>query len=118
MIESWQGRISNMQPPSFEEFMAQRTAGRVPGGQEEPLKLQECPIPECTGSRLLPIYKDGLLTGFKCEKGCAFSVHRNIFTNDIVFYQLDSFIESNFKRPEHIRGLKFNPVGEKYVDWY
>jgi hypothetical protein len=106
-----------MRPPSFEEFMAKHSTGKGTEGTE-PLSLTECPIPECSGKKLFPKYKDGLLTNFTCENGCSFSVHRNIFTNDIVFYQLDSFIESHFLKPQHIRGLKFNPVGQKYVDWY
>lgn len=106
-----------MQPPSFEEFMNKQSAKDAPSAHEV-LNLTECPVPGCPGKHLKPGYEKGVLTSFTCENGCKFSAHRNIFTNDIVFYQLDQFVEAHFVRPELIRGLKFNPIGEKYVDWY
>lgn len=109
-----------MQPPSFDEFMKQEQGpgNLVNPDSPEPFTLTKCPTPNCGGRKFDTTYEGGYLVRFSCEKGCVLSVHRNAFTQEIIYYQLDSFNESHFTDPDYIRGLKFNPVGEKYVDWY
>lgn len=84
----------------------------------ESFTLANCPTPNCSGRKLDTTFEEGFLVRFSCANGCKFLVHRNAFTQEIIYFQLHSFNESHFTDPDYIRGLKFNPVGEKYVDWY
>ena len=109
-----------MRPPSYEEFM-KRDAGpeAFSPEQPEPILLETCPTPSCGSKHLHPEYdSSGLLTGVTCGHGCVLSVKRNAFTNEITYFQLVSFNESNVSDPHSVRGIKFSPVGEIYTDWY
>jgi hypothetical protein len=106
-----------MQPLSFDEFLKQQQAKCV-DDQSNGLKLSACPTPGCGSTELIPFYEDGILDRFSCDSGCHFTVKRNAFTGEIVYFHLDSFDESRFPDPGSIRGMKFNPVGECYADWY
>ncbi len=108
-----------MQPPSFDEFMRKQNIRDGSASEElEPFTLEECPTPGCKCKKLNPVYENGLIAGFSCESGCEFTTKRNTFTGDIVYFSLDSFNELRFGDPASIRGMKFNPLGEPYTEWY
>ena len=108
-----------MRPPSFDEFMEkEKDADAFSQDNPEPFLLEVCPTPGCNCGKIHPYFEDGLLTGFTCESGCEFTAKRNAFTGDFIYFMLDTFVESRFKNPSDIRGMKFNPLGETYTDWY
>lgn len=109
-----------MQPPSFEDFIKNtkvRPEGS-PEGVEEELAVETCPTPGCKGTELTPVHEEGLILGFSCEKGCEFSVKRNAFTGEIIYYKLEKFDEKAVPSPDDVQGMKFTVLGEVFTDWY
>jgi hypothetical protein len=109
-----------MQPPSFDEFISKSKSTCAPGVTQvaNEIEFDNCPTPGCGCKEIIPRSENGVFTSFSCDGGCVFSVKRNAFTGDIVYFKLERFNESRFKQPENIRGMKFNPCGEPYTDWY
>ncbi len=107
-----------MQPPSFEEFIKQKNSRNESGEELEPFTLEVCPTPGCKCKKLHPSYEGTSLKGFSCDFGCSFIAKRNTFTGDLICFELEKFKESRFDDPDGIRGMKFNPLGEPYTDWY
>ena len=107
-----------MQPPSFDDFIRRHRSGSVAEKNEpqEPLALTTCPAPGCGSHSLMPHYDGGFVVGFTCANGCEFSVRRNVFTGDVMYYRLDSMPLS--RDSKDICGMKFNALGEPYTDWY
>jgi len=109
-----------MRPPSFEDFMDQEKGIEAfSADNPEPLLLESCPTPGCSSEHMHPEYDtEGLLSGFFCGHGCAYTVKRNTFTKDITYFQLVSFNESNVEDPASVVGIKINTCGEVFTQWY
>ncbi len=108
-----------MQPPSFEEFVRrQEAATAVKEPTPEHFPLEKCPTPGCNCGQLHPVRKNGRITGFRCDYGCVFSARRNVFTNDITYYKLEEFDVTRIPDSSEVKGMKFNPLGEPYADWF
>ncbi len=108
-----------MQPPSFDEFLRrQRETAEASDGSAESLTIEKCPTPGCECGQLHPFLDDGLITGFRCDKGCVYSARRNVFTGDIVYFKLDELDVTRVSNAGELRGIKFNSLGEPYTDWY
>jgi hypothetical protein len=107
-----------MQPPSFDDFLRRESAGTPTdrGGPKEPFTLSKCPTPGCSCEILKPEYDCNQLVGFSCANGCEFSVRRNVFTGDIMYFRLDNMVLSTTRTDS--RGMKFTSLGEPYTDWY
>jgi len=108
-----------MQPPSFDDFMKEKEVeGGLVGDRTEPLKFKSCPTPGCGCKVIHAVHEDGVLQGFECEEGCSYIVKRNAFTGELIYFILTAFTKSRFSDPDNLRGLKINPIGEPYTDWY
>lgn len=83
--------------------------------RKEPFGLLVCPTPGCGSHALRPVYKDGRIEGFNCSNGCRFSVKRNVFTDEIMYYQLDFTILTGPGRAH--AGMRFLLSGEPYSEW-
>jgi hypothetical protein len=107
-----------MQPPSFDDFIKRECTRSVIEKERpiEQLALITCPTPGCGTHALLPIYEDGALSGFSCANGCEFSVRRNVFTGEIMYFKLERLPNSPESRD--LCGMKFSVLGEPYTDWY
>ena len=109
-----------MRPQSFDDFIKKDQAG-VPEGSEESseeFKLEKCPTPGCSCGQLHLDWDQGVVSGFKCAFGCAYSAKRNAFTNDLMYYALEDFDRTRFANTADLKGLKINAMGEVYTDWY
>jgi hypothetical protein len=109
-----------MQRRSFEEFIRQQTEENANDheGSLEPFMIERCPVPGCNCGQVHPSWEKGLITGFRCDHGCVFSVRRNAFTGDITYYKLEEFDVTRIPKARDVKGMKFNALGEPYTDWY
>lgn len=109
-----------MEPLSFDEFIRQESEknGGKHNGPLEPFSIEKCPVPGCNCGRVHPSWEDGLITGFRCDHGCVFTVKRNAFTGDIIYYKLEEFDVTRIPQANDVKGMKFNALGEPYTDWY
>lgn len=109
-----------MRPPSFDEFMEQDKGVEAFSVENpEPLLLETCPTPSCASKHMHPEYdSEGLLSGFSCGHGCTYMVKRNAFSNEITYFALISFNESNVEDPTSVVGIKINTCGEVFTEWY
>jgi hypothetical protein len=107
-----------MPPSSFDDFL-RRESANTPidrGGAKETFTISKCPTPGCGCGALKPEFDSGQITGFACAEGCEFSVRRNVFTGDIMYFKLDNMVLSITRSDS--RGMKFTSLGEVYTDWY
>ena len=107
-----------MQPPSFDDFLRKQASNDPTdkSGVKEPFALEVCPTPGCGCRSVMPKYEGDQVAGFTCASGCVFSVRRNVFTGEIMYYRLDDMPLSPSR--EDPRGMKFSLLGEPYTDWY
>lgn len=104
-----------MRPPSFEEFKRREESG-TPDAEE--FQLERCPTPGCNCGQLHVQWEDGKAITFRCDFGCVYSVRRNAFTDDLMYYLLEEFDITRFGSTTDLKGLKINALGEVYTDWY
>jgi hypothetical protein len=108
-----------MQLPSFDDFV-RKSSGNTATSQnteKETFSFETCPTPGCGCHALKARYDGGQVCGFVCANGCEFSVRRNVFTGEIMYYKLENMILSPTQDSDS-RGMKFNALGEPYTDWY
>ncbi|MFH1677018.1 MAG: hypothetical protein ABIC40_08325 [bacterium] len=109
-----------MQPQSFEDYIknAKVKPEDSPEGIEEDLAIDKCPTPGCKGKELSTVHEDSAIIGFSCDKGCEFSVKRDAFTGEIIYFKLEKFNEKAVPSPDDVKGMKFTVFGEVFTDWY
>ncbi len=108
-----------MRPPSYDEFINEEQDDNAFSPENpEPFVLEVCPVPGCKCKALHTVFEEGVVKGFWCEDGCNLTAKHNAFTNDLICYSLDKFDESRFEDPRSMHGMKFNPMGEIFTDWY
>jgi len=104
-----------MQPPSFDDFIRRESTKSSTESPRETFKLETCPTPGCSSHALKVTWDGGKIMGFRCANGCEFTARRNVFTGDIMYYILTS---CHLRSAEEVKGMKFTPLGEAYLDWY
>ena len=107
-----------MHIPSFDDFLRRESASTSTSQSEEKesFSIAICPTPGCGSRALKAHFEGGRISGFTCAGGCEFSVRRNVFTGEIMYYKLENMILSPLT--EDSRGMKFTILGETYTDWY
>jgi hypothetical protein len=107
-----------MQLPSFDDFLRRNSenTSASQSKEKEPFSLEACPTPGCGCHALNARYDGGQVCGFNCANGCEFTVRRNVFTGDVMYYKLENMVLT--PQLEDSRGMKFNALGEPYTDWY
>jgi hypothetical protein len=109
-----------MKPQSFEDFI-RKGRTKPPGEGENPtqeFELQGCPTPGCGCGQLHLEWDDDMFIGFRCDFGCVYKAKRNAFTGDLMYYQLIECDVTRIPNSSDVKGIKFNPLGEPYTDWY
>jgi hypothetical protein len=108
-----------MQLPSFDDFVrrTENTSTTSQTKEKEAFSLEACPTPGCGCHALKARFEGGQVCGFACANGCEFSVRRNVFTGDVMYYKLEKVLQSQNVACDS-RGMKFNALGEPYTDWY
>lgn len=108
-----------MQPPTFEEFAHSRKPDSNGDHHLEDFNIEKCPTPGCECHEVHPFHEDAaIIDGFTCGNGCHFIAKRNAFTGEIICYQLTDYNSLLVFTNRDVIGLKFNPLGEPYTDWY
>jgi len=80
-----------MSPQDFNEYIEEKKVKAGRGQGRENMPLDRCPTPGCGSGRIIPSWKNNLITGFKCANGCVYSVARNNLTGEIDYFRLEEF---------------------------
>jgi len=107
-----------MRPESFDDFIRREKVASGGENAAQEFQLEVCPTPDCGSTHLTLDYDNGSFIGFTCDNGCKYIVKRNAFTGDLMYFQLVDCDTTRVPSAKDARGMKFNPLGEPYADWY